>query len=120
MRTIISALFTLALVTPVVAHHGWSGQGTQTFQLSGTLHEPVQLAGPHATMRIKDKSGQVWELTLSSPPRVEAAGLKKDTIPVGAQVTISGKRNLDAKKFEVKTERVTYQGRNFDVYPSRS
>ena len=122
MRARISAVLVAMALTapPALAHHGWSGQGTQQFEVSGTLQAPVQLTGPHATMKIKDKDGQVWDVTLAAPPRVEAAGLKKDTIPVGAQVTISGKRSLDAKRFEVKTERVTYAGRNFDVYPNRS
>jgi len=122
MRMKISAVLAAIALSapPALAHHGWAGQGTARFEVSGTLQAPVQLGGPHATLQIKDKNGQVWDATLSAPPRVEAAGLKKDTIPVGAQVTISGKRSLDAKRFEVKTERVTYQGRNFDVYPDRS
>lgn len=119
IATMMATAFVLT-ASSVSAHHGWAGQGTETFEVSGTLQSPVQLAGPHATMRIKDKQGQVWDLTLSSPPRVEQAGLKQDTIPVGATVTIRGKRSLDAKRFEVKTERVVYGNRTFDVYPGRS
>jgi len=26
---------------------------------------------------------------------------------------------MDPKKFEIKTERVTYAGKNYDVYPDR-
>jgi hypothetical protein len=40
-------------------------------------------------------------------------------LPAGAQVTVSGHRNSDPKKFEIKTERVTYNGRVFNVYPDR-
>jgi hypothetical protein len=104
---------------PALAHHGWAGQGAETFTLKGTVQQTVSLAGPHATMQLKDSAGQVWDLTLAPPPRTERAGLKEDTIPVGAEVTILGKRNLDPKKFEVKTERVTWNGKNFDVYPDR-
>jgi hypothetical protein len=110
---------TLAAV-PAVAHHGWAGQGTETFELSGTVHTAVSLGGPHATMRIQDKGGQIWELTLSSPARTEAAGLKQGVIPVGAPVTISGKRNRDPKRFEVKTEKVMHAGKTYAVYPDRS
>jgi hypothetical protein len=105
--------------TSALAHHGWSGQGTEDFTLKGTVEKGVSLAGPHATMQIKDEKGQVWDLTLAPPPRTSAAGLKEDVIPVGAEVTILGKRNLDEKKHEVKTERVTYNGKNYDVYPDR-
>jgi hypothetical protein len=70
-------------------------------------------------MKIKDDKGQLWDLTLAPPPRTQRAGLEEGVIPVGAEVTILGKRNLDPKRFEVKTERVTYKGKNFDVYPDR-
>jgi len=105
--------------SPVLAHHGWAGQGTETFELSGTLHKAVSLAGPHATMQIRDAKGQVWDITLAPAARTERAGLEEGVIPLGAAVRISGKRNSDPNRFEVKTERVTYNGTNYDVYPDR-
>jgi hypothetical protein len=105
-------------VLPAAAHHGWSGQGTEEFELTGTLESPVSLAGPHATMKVRAE-GQVWDITLAPGARTERAGLKEGVIPVGAQVTIHGHRNRDPKRFEVKTERVTWNGRTFDVYPDR-
>ncbi|HEX6998251.1 MAG TPA: DUF6152 family protein [Gammaproteobacteria bacterium] len=101
------------------AHHGWAGQGEEQFELSGKLHRDVSLAGPHATMQIIDENGQVWDVTLAPPARTERAGLKPGVIPMGAEVTISGHRNRDPERFEVKTERVTYNGKNYDVYPDR-
>jgi hypothetical protein len=115
-----SAVGLVLAATPAPAHHGWAGQGTEAFELSGTVHTAVSLGGPHATMRIQDKSGQIWDLTLSSPARTESAGLKQGVIPVGATVTIRGKRSRDPKRFEVKTERVTHAGKSYDVYPSSS
>jgi hypothetical protein len=105
--------------TNASAHHGWAGQGTEAFTVKGTVQTALSLSGPHATMQIKDDKGQVWDLTLAPPPRTQRAGLEEGVIPVGAEVTILGKRNLDPKRFEVKTERVTYKGKNFDVYPDR-
>jgi hypothetical protein len=104
---------------PASAHHGWSGQGQEQFELSGKLHKDVSLAGPHATMQIVDADGQVWDLTLSPPARTSRAGLTEGVIPMGAEVTISGHRNSDPNRFEVKTERVTHNGRNYDVYADR-
>jgi hypothetical protein len=104
--------------SPVLAHHGWSGNSDKEFELSGTVESGVSLAGPHATMKVRS-NGQVWDLTLAPPPRTEAAGLKEGVIPVGAQVTIQGHRNLDPKKFEIKTERVIWKGRTYNVYPDR-
>jgi len=113
-----AAVVGLTIAASALAHHGWSGQGTENFTLKGTVAKSVSLQGPHATMQIKDE-GQVWDLTLAPPPRTKAAGLEEGMIPVGAEVTILGKRNLDPNKFEVKTERVTWNGKNYDVYPDR-
>src|SRR5688572_31470330 len=115
--TSASALAFSMTASPVIAHHGWAGQGSETFELSGTVHTAVTMAGPHATMKVQDKKGQVWDLTLAAPPRTEGAGLKEGVIPVGAAITVRGKRNRDPKRFEIKTERVTHAGKTYDVYP---
>ncbi len=107
------------VASDALAHHGWAGQSKEPFTLSGKVAKPLSLNGPHATMQIKDAAGQVWDLTLAPPPRTAAAGLKEGMIPLGADVTILGKRNLDPKRFEVKTERLTWNGKNYDVYPDR-
>ena len=107
------------VATQALAHHGWSGQGNEAFTLKGTVSKDVSLSGPHATMQIKDEKGQVWDLTLAPPPRTKNAGLEEGLIPIGSEVTIVGKRAMDPKKFEVKTERVTFNGKNFDIYPDR-
>jgi hypothetical protein len=103
---------------PAWAHHGWAGNLDEEFELTGTVQSGVSLAGPHATMKLL-ANGQVWDLTLAPPARTSAAGLKEGVIPVGATVTIHGHRNRDPKRFEVKTERVMWNGRTFDVYPER-
>ena len=112
-------ILTLALsAAPAFAHHGWAGNLDEEFEITGTVEKPLSLAGPHATMKIRAE-GQVWDLTLAPPPRTDAAGLKEGIIPVGATVTIHGHRNRDPKRFEIKTERVTWNGRTFNVYPDR-
>jgi hypothetical protein len=103
---------------PVWAHHGWAGNSDEEFELTGTVQSPVSLAGPHATMKLLAE-GKVWDLTLAPPARTERAGLKESTIPVGATVTIHGHRNKDANRFEVKTERVVWNGHTYNVYPDR-
>lgn len=120
-RTICILVLALPLIAaPLAAHHGWSNYGTQEFSITGTLDTAVSLGGPHATMRIKAADGQVWNIVLSAGNRVVAAGLKEGMIPVGAQVTAEGHRHRDAKVFEVKTERVKWNGRTFNVYPDRT
>lgn len=103
----------------VSAHHGWGGQIRERFELSGTVRTAVSLAGPHASMQIEDENGQIWDLTLAPPSRTQRAGLREDSIPVGAQVSIVGNRNANMDRFEVKTMRVTYNGTNYDVYADR-
>ena len=102
-----------------LAHHGWGGQIREPFELSGTLHTAVDLSGPHGTMQIQDENGQIWDITLAPPSRCQRAGLTADVIPVGSAVSIVGNRNADMNRHEVKTMRVTYNGKNYDVYPDR-
>jgi hypothetical protein len=104
----------------VAAHHGWAGNGDEEFELTGTVAGPLSLVGPHATWKIKASDGQVWDLTLASVPQTKSAGLTETAVPVGSTVTVHGHRNRDAKKFEIKTERVTWNGKTFNVYPNRS
>ena len=106
------------LAGPVQAHHGWAGNSDEELELTGTVEKGVSLAGPHATMKILAK-GQVWDVTLAPPARTDQAGLKEGIIPVGATVTVHGHRNRDSKRLEIKTERVTWNGRTFAVYPDR-
>ena len=104
---------------PALAHHGWGGNEDKEFELTGTVSTSVSLAGPHGTMKVKDAQGNVWDITMAPPFRTQQAGLKDGTIPLGSTVTIHGHRNKDPKKFEIKTERVTFNGKVYNVYPDR-
>lgn len=101
-----------------LAHHGWAGNKEEQFELTGIVVKAVSLAGPHATLQISSH-GHIWDITLAPPARTEKAGLNETTIPLGAEVTVSGHRSSDPKRFEIKTERVTYEGKVFNVYPDR-
>jgi len=120
LRFILSMLATLAMMTlPVAAHHGWGGNADEEFELVGKVESGVSLAGPHATMKVRGDDGKLWDITLAPGARTESAGLKEGVIPVGAQVTVHGHRNRDAKRYEIKTERVIWNGKTFNVYPDR-
>ena len=118
MRSLVSmtAVAAMALSGAALAHHGWGGNN-QALQLTGTVVAPVDLSGPHATMQIRDADGQVWDITLAPAPRTSRAGLAADTLEIGAEVTLTGMRNDDPARFEMKTRRVTHDGTNYDVYP---
>ena len=105
--------------TGVSAHHGWSGYQDTQFELSGTLETDVSLGGAHATARIKAADGQVWDVVMAPGTRTQRTGLKEGIIPLGSKVTASGHRHRDPKKFEIKTEKLTWNGKVFNVYPDR-
>lgn len=113
-----AALSLWMAAVPLSAHHGWGGQQSQESSVTGVVVEAVSLAGPHATMKIRVDQ-QVWDVTLAPSNRTAAAGLRADTIPLGATVTVHGHRSSDMKRFEIKTERVVHNGRTYAVYPNR-
>jgi hypothetical protein len=115
----VAAALALALGSTVSAHHGWAGYQSAEFDLEGIVASDIVSNGAHSSMTIKT-NGQVWDITLAPPAATTRAGLKSGIIPVGATVTIHGHRHVDPKRFEVKTERVTWNGKTFNVYPDRS
>ena len=114
----LAALITLA-AAPLSAHHGWGGYFSEQFELTGTLETAVSLAGPHATAKMRTADGKVWDVVLAPGGRTERAGLREGIIPLGAKVTASGHRHRDQNKLEIKTERLMYNGKTYDVYPDR-
>jgi hypothetical protein len=114
---VLTAAISLASTISAFAHHGWGGNVDEVTAMTGTVTEGVKLAGPHGTMKIKTSDGKVWDITLAPPFRTTSAGLKQDTIPVGAMVTVHGQRNRDPNRHEMKTIQVEYAGRHYDVYP---
>jgi hypothetical protein len=113
-----AAVAVLAAPARLLAHHGWGGNASDEFEISGTVETPLSLAGPHATMKIRSE-GKVWDLTLAPPARTSASGLKEGIIPVGATVKAHGHRNKDMNRLEVKTERLTWNSKVYNVYPDR-
>ena len=106
----------VVLTVPGYAHHGWGGNSEQESEITGTVEAPVSLAGPHATMKVR-VGGQVWDITMAPSARTERAGLKEGIIPMGATVTLLGHKNKTTNRFEMKTEKVTWNSRIFLVYP---
>jgi hypothetical protein len=117
---IAMAFFFVAVLSalPLSAHHGWGGYVEQLSELSGTVTSPISMAGPHATMKV-NAEGHVWDVVLAPPPRAAQAGLKDGMIPVGEKVIVHGQRHRDSKKYEIKTTRLTWNGKVFNVYPDR-
>jgi hypothetical protein len=102
---------------PALAHHGWGENETKLSEVTGTVTTGVSLSGPHATMKIKDAEGHIWDVTMAPPPRTTQAGLKEGMIPLGASVMVHGHRNKNSKAYEIKITRLTYDGKLYKVYP---
>src|ERR1700724_2088388 len=113
----LAAAISIASTIPAFAHHGWGGNVDEVTGMTGMVTEGVKLAGPHGTMKIMTSDGQVWDITLAPPFRTSSAGLKQDTIPVGAMVTVHGQRNRDPNRYEMKTIQAEYAGRHSNLYP---
>lgn len=102
------------------AHHGWSGNTAGEVEITGELVSGVSLSGPHGTLQLRDADGNVWNITLAPGPRTHRSGLREDTIPVGAEITVHGERNEDPEIFEAKVRRVIWEDEVFDVYPPQN
>ena len=76
--------------------------------------------GPHASMTIKAPTATSGTSCWRRRPARQQAGLKDGMIPVGSKVTAHGHRHRDSNRFEVKTERLTWGDKVFNVYPDRS
>jgi len=115
----LAALGLMLLTTNrAAAHHGWGGYLSDEFELNGILETPLSLGNPHATMKVR-VDDQIWDVVLAPPARTASAGLKEGIIPVGAKVTVQGHRHRNPKRLEIKTERVIWGERQFNVYPDR-
>ena len=114
-----SSLLLAGISAQVAAHHGWGGQERAQMDISGTVHTAAQIGQPHGSMQIEDENGQIWDITLASGSRAQRAGLVDDVFPVGAEVTVRGNRSSNPNRYELKSVRVTMDGKNFDLYPER-
>jgi hypothetical protein len=114
---VVLAALVLAPLT-AQAHHGWAGNEEKISEITGVVTTAVSLGGPHATMKIKDAQGNIWDVTMAPPARTQDAGLKEGMIPVGATVMVHGHRSRDMKRYEMKVTRVTHNGKVYAVYPN--
>lgn len=97
----------------LTAHHGGRAQSlAEEMELVGTVTRGVLLRGPHPSMQI-EVDRQRWDLQLG--PLTDHAGLTESTIPVGATVRVRGHRNRDLSRLEAFIERLTWNGRTFEV-----
>ncbi len=108
------AFLTLAfLPLAVLAHHGWSEYDSdKLLKLTGKIAESGY-EHPHGYIKLVTP-GRTWLAVLAPPSRMEARGLSKDAIKVGAQVTVEGFANR-SKPEEMRAERIIAGGKTIEL-----
>lgn len=115
---ILSSIASILLLSGAVhAHHGWTWYTGEALELTGTVMDTFW-GNPHdrLTLRVGEETWDVW---LGPPGRNDRAGFHKGMVEVGDEVTVYGHRHVDGKRFEMKTERVRFDGSLFNMYPER-
>jgi hypothetical protein len=117
-RLAIAALALAAVAAPAAAHHGWASYEPGETTVSGVV-QSAGLGNPHGLLKVRDAQGRSWDVMLAPPAAIARSGLTAQLVPAGARVTADGHRHTDPKVLEIKTERLTVNGRIFDLYPAR-
>jgi hypothetical protein len=115
MKRVRIGLLTLSLAAPfaALAHHGWSEYDQQTtLKLTGTIEE-AGYEHPHGHIRLKTPA-KTWSAVLAPPSRMDARGLTKDMLKVGATATVEGYQSR-VKPEEMRAERITVAGKTVEL-----
>lgn len=114
---IAGAVLAALAAAPARSHHGWEWAEAGNAELTGTI-VAAKLGNPHGELTL-DVGGASWIVEVGQPWRNEKAGLKDDMLVKGTKLTVSGHKHVDPKKRIFKAERITIDGRKFDLYPDR-
>ena len=111
------AAMAIAVAGPALAHHGWRWTADGNFELTGTITK-AELGNPHGILTV-DVNGEAWIVEVGQPWRNHKAGLMDEMLVPGVELTASGHRAVDSDDKRMKAERVTIDGRLYDLYPKR-
>jgi hypothetical protein len=109
----LAALATVAVATPVLAHHGWSSYDASKVM---AIEGPILVANygfPHATIEV-EHDGRPWEIVLAPPSRMQARGLPEGAIAVGAVARVEGYPST-ADEWELRAETITIAGKTIPL-----
>ena len=90
----------LAPTVPALAHHSFAAEydANRPITLAGTVTR-IELINPHAWLyiEVRDAQGNAsqWNIEMGAPNALIRRGVNKNSVPVGAQVTIEGYRAKD-------------------------
>lgn len=103
----------LAVATPVFAHHGWSSyDATKTIRVTAPLSN-VAWANPHGSAQVVWQK-RPWRVVLAPVARMEARGLTRAMLASGKPVTLVGYPRRDGTR-EMRIERVMADGKTVEL-----
>lgn len=101
------------IVSPALAHHGWSSyDDSKTIRLSAPV-ESLSYENPHGELRLQSE-GKTWRVILAPPSRMMARGLSPEMLKPGTAVQVEGypsKNHAD----EMRAERITVDGKRIEL-----
>jgi hypothetical protein len=109
---VLAALAMLG-ATQVQAHHGWSAYDAAKVIKVEAPVEVVRYQNPHGEIEI-DYEGERWVVVLAPPSRMQARGLPKEDLVVGAKVVVEGYPKRDGDP-EMRAERITVNGKTIEL-----
>lgn len=117
MKSPIMLIAVAVAVTPVaaLAHHGWSGQeNDKVTTLSGSV-EAVRYRNPHGEIDIAATDGKKWTVTLAPLQRMNSRGLSEAALKPGTRVSVSGHRNVNMARNELKANEIAMGGKTTNL-----
>jgi len=108
----------VALAATASAHHGWSGYDeSKSLTLTGVVRAS-SYENPHTFIDLQVDEGKpgakLWHAVLAPPSRMQARGIKKEDLKPGTTLTVVGFQDK-AKPSEAKIERMTINGKSFEI-----
>lgn len=118
-RSLLIAALILLLghVSSALAHHGWAWTSGENIELTGTIVE-ARLGNPHGELTL-DVDGTTWTVEVGQPWRNDRAGLERDDLAEGVEITVEGERSADPDEMLLKVERLWIDEREYMLYPDR-
>jgi hypothetical protein len=111
---LLAAVAVAATPFAASAHHGWSGQdNAKVTSLTGTI-EAVRYRNPHGEIDIAS-GNQKWTVTLAPLQRMNSRGLSEALLKPGTQVSVTGHRNLNMSRYEIKANQIAMGGKTTNL-----
>jgi hypothetical protein len=115
---VVAAILVCLWPSQVLGHHAFAAEfdATQVMTLKGTITK-VERINPHGWIHIdvKDANGKVasWAVETGAPNALARLGVKRDSLPIGQEVIITGYRAKDGSTTINGNKITTPDGKDF-------